>query len=500
MHTDEALWHEVMERLADSAVTFIDAPARAAARAPSSCSTRGPARSPRRDYERFVLPHSRRVFAELADRHPRRPASTSGSAATTCSSRCTPPGRAVIGLDWRTPIADARRRLGADVVVQGNLDPALVLAGADARSPAPTPVLADNGGHPGHIFNLGHGVHPDTDPGVLRARSSTSSTSGRRRLTLTALTPRSACVLMAYGTPALDRTRSSRTTPTSAAAARRPPSSSPTSPRRYEAIGGLSPLAERTEAQRDALQRALDALAPGTYTVALGLKHADPKIEAAVDELAGRRRRARSSGWCSRRTTRRCRSASTSTGSTRRRRAARHRRRRRSRAGPPSRRTSTSSPPRCGAGSATMPPNTQGRVHRPLAAGADHRRRRPVPRRAARDRRGGRRRGSGSAEGAWAIAWQSAGPHARAVDRPDILAVIDDLGADRSGRRRARVRVRLRRRPPRGALRPRHRGPPAGRVARPGVRPHGVRERRSGGDGGARRLAIARARRALMPA
>ncbi|MDP2292560.1 MAG: ferrochelatase [Actinomycetota bacterium] len=55
---------------------------------------------------------------------------------------------------------------------------------------------------------------------------------------------------------------------------------------RYEALGGTSPLAARTEAQRDALQAALDAAAPGRYHVALGLKHAEPKIEGAVDELA----------------------------------------------------------------------------------------------------------------------------------------------------------------------------------------------------------------------
>ncbi len=56
--------------------------------------------------------------------------------------------------------------------------------------------------------------------------------------------------------------------------------------RRYEAIGGVSPLAQLTEAQRDALQLALDHLAPGVYQVVLGLKHADPKIEATVDEVA----------------------------------------------------------------------------------------------------------------------------------------------------------------------------------------------------------------------
>ena len=76
-------------------------------------------------------------------------------------------GPSVIGLDWRTPIGDARKRLGADVVVQGNLDPALVLAGRGPALAGTEAVLADNAGHPGHIFNLGHGVHPDTDPDVL---------------------------------------------------------------------------------------------------------------------------------------------------------------------------------------------------------------------------------------------------------------------------------------------------------------------------------------------
>ena len=57
---------------------------------------------------------------------------------------------------------------------------------------------------------------------------------------------------------------------------------------RYEAIGGLSPLAELTEAQRDALQRELDHVAPGRYEVVLGLKHAEPKIETAIDDLARR--------------------------------------------------------------------------------------------------------------------------------------------------------------------------------------------------------------------
>ena len=83
-------------------------------------------------------------------------------------------GTPVIGLDWRTTITAARRRMGADLVVQGNLDPALVLAGTATALDGVDAVLADNRmldlrQHPGHIFNLGHGVQPDTDPGVLAA-------------------------------------------------------------------------------------------------------------------------------------------------------------------------------------------------------------------------------------------------------------------------------------------------------------------------------------------
>ena len=78
-------------------------------------------------------------------------------------------GIAVIGLDWSTRITDARTRLGSQTVVQGNLDPALVLAGTDIALKGAAEVLKDNGGHAGHIFNLGHGVQPDTNPDVLTA-------------------------------------------------------------------------------------------------------------------------------------------------------------------------------------------------------------------------------------------------------------------------------------------------------------------------------------------
>lgn len=168
MHTDEALWHRVMERLADSAVTFIDAQLRHGAGAFQLFDSWAGSLSVA-DYDRFVFPHSRRVFAELAERHPGVPGIHFGIGCDHLLERMYAAGPRVIGLDWRTPISAARARLGADTVVQGNLDPALVLAGVDVALDGARAVLADNAGHHGHIFNLGHGVQPDTDPGVLAA-------------------------------------------------------------------------------------------------------------------------------------------------------------------------------------------------------------------------------------------------------------------------------------------------------------------------------------------
>jgi uroporphyrinogen decarboxylase len=168
LHTDEALWHDVMSRLADMAVTFIDVQLSSGARAFQLFDSWAGALA-RPDYERYVLPHSRRVFAELAVRHPGTPGIHYGIGCDHLLEAMHAAGPQIMGLDWRTSIAAARRRLGADLVVQGNLDPSLVLAGADVALSGARRVLADNDGHPGHVFNLGHGVQPSSDPGVLAA-------------------------------------------------------------------------------------------------------------------------------------------------------------------------------------------------------------------------------------------------------------------------------------------------------------------------------------------
>jgi uroporphyrinogen decarboxylase len=166
MHTDETTWHALMERLADLAIASLRSQLDAGAAAFQLFDSWAGALS-RRDYERFVAPHSARVFGELRTSHPAAPGIHFGIGCDHLLESMYAAGPTVVGLDWRTPIRDARRRLGADVVVQGNLDPALVLAGRDVALAGVDDVLADNDGHPGHVFNLGHGVQPGTDPGIL---------------------------------------------------------------------------------------------------------------------------------------------------------------------------------------------------------------------------------------------------------------------------------------------------------------------------------------------
>ncbi len=179
MHSDPATWHALMERLVQHSVAFISAQLRAGARAFQLFDSWAGSLS-KADYEMFVLPHSRSVFEQLGTWHPGTPGIHFGIGcdhlleSMYTAAQGHGHGTPVLGLDWRTPIHEARRRMGDELVVQGNLDPALVLAGVDVALAGAQVVLADNeradgSRHPGHVFNLGHGVQPDTDPGVLAA-------------------------------------------------------------------------------------------------------------------------------------------------------------------------------------------------------------------------------------------------------------------------------------------------------------------------------------------
>jgi uroporphyrinogen decarboxylase len=173
MHTDPVLWHQLMDRLVQHATASIASQLDHGARAFQLFDSWAGALS-RADYDTFVLAHSAAVFAALATSHPGVPGIHFGIGCDHLLESMYAAGPQVLGLDWRTSITDARRRLGADLVVQGNLDPALVLAGKEVALAGTDVVLADNASvdgqpHPGHIFNLGHGVQPNTDPAVLHA-------------------------------------------------------------------------------------------------------------------------------------------------------------------------------------------------------------------------------------------------------------------------------------------------------------------------------------------
>jgi uroporphyrinogen decarboxylase len=158
------LWHDLMGRLCDMAVTSLRSQVEAGASAVQVFDSWVGSLSPD-IYERFVMPTSSRLFAEVGDLGV--PRIHFGVTTGELLSLLAKAGADVVGIDWRVPLDDARERLGPGVAVQGNLDPALCLAPWPAVEERVRDILARNAGRPGHIFNLGHGVLPGTDPEVL---------------------------------------------------------------------------------------------------------------------------------------------------------------------------------------------------------------------------------------------------------------------------------------------------------------------------------------------
>ncbi len=164
MLTDEPLWAALTDRLADLAVSSLRSQVEAGASAVQVFDSWAGSLSPAQ-YERYVAPASRKVFDGV--RSLGVPMIHFGVHTGELLGAMAGAGADVVGVDWRTPIDEARRRVPAGCALQGNLDPAVVLAGWGPTEDAAADILARNGGHPGHVFNLGHGVLPETDPGVL---------------------------------------------------------------------------------------------------------------------------------------------------------------------------------------------------------------------------------------------------------------------------------------------------------------------------------------------
>lgn len=167
MYGDEALWHRLMERLASIAITSLRSQVANGARALQLFDSWAGALS-LPDYERYVQPHSAAVFAGVADLGV--PRIHFGVDTGELLGAMAVAGADVVGVDWRVPLDVARGRIDAakpGTAVQGNLDPAAVVAGWDVARVQTDRVLAAAGERGGHIFNLGHGVLPETDPTVL---------------------------------------------------------------------------------------------------------------------------------------------------------------------------------------------------------------------------------------------------------------------------------------------------------------------------------------------
>ncbi len=159
-----ALWNDLMERLVDMAITSLRSQIAAGASAIQLFDSWAGALSPP-VYERCVLPHSRRVFEGVADTGV--PRIHFGVGTGEILPLMAEAGADVVGVDWRVPLDEVRRRLGPDAILQGNLDPAVCLGPPEVVEAEVDDVLSRNGGHPGHVFNLGHGVLPEIDPAVL---------------------------------------------------------------------------------------------------------------------------------------------------------------------------------------------------------------------------------------------------------------------------------------------------------------------------------------------
>jgi len=164
MYSEPRVWSALLDGLSETFAAYVVAQARAGADVVQLFDSWIGALSPA-DYAEFVAPWSGRILDAL--RAAGVPAIHFGTGTAALLESMATAGGDVIGLDWRVPLDDGWRRVGARAV-QGNLDPAVLLGPWERIASATGDVLARAGGRPGHIFNLGHGVLPDTDPATLR--------------------------------------------------------------------------------------------------------------------------------------------------------------------------------------------------------------------------------------------------------------------------------------------------------------------------------------------
>ncbi|GAA0435785.1 uroporphyrinogen decarboxylase [Actinoplanes capillaceus] len=164
MYGAPELWDALLARLAEITLTFLRVQIDAGVSAVQLFDSWAGALS-EADYRRFVMPHSATVLNGLIDAGV--PRIHFGVGTGVLLEAMGEAGADVVGVDWRTPLDQATRRIGPDRAVQGNLDPAILFAGWDTVERETRRVLDQGKAAPGHVFNLGHGVLPETDPDIL---------------------------------------------------------------------------------------------------------------------------------------------------------------------------------------------------------------------------------------------------------------------------------------------------------------------------------------------
>ncbi len=159
MFTEPRAWDALMDTLSDVTTRYLRAQVTAGAQAVQLFDSWAGALSPL-DYQERVLPWVRRIVAEL--RPLGVPVILFGTGTAGFLPALAASGADVIGVDWRVRLDDAWATIGLERAIQGNLDPAVLLAPRDEIARQARAVLEQAGGRPGHIFNLGHGVLPET--------------------------------------------------------------------------------------------------------------------------------------------------------------------------------------------------------------------------------------------------------------------------------------------------------------------------------------------------
>ena len=165
MFEDSGAWDALMNRMVDSLGDYLNAQIAAGCQAVQIFDSWAGCLSPS-DYREYVQPYTKKLIDAV---NPDTPVINFLTGNPALLEDQVSAGGDVIGIDWRVDLAEARKIVGNDRAIQGNLDPVSIYADLPTLKKRAKSILDANADHPGHIFNLGHGVHPDMDPAHVKA-------------------------------------------------------------------------------------------------------------------------------------------------------------------------------------------------------------------------------------------------------------------------------------------------------------------------------------------